>query len=225
MNILTSFPFTFKLTVPGLSNPFTSLTTTPSPTSSKNIPIPPGDPPLDRPSRSLIRPTRPLPISVTAPTPMSAPGSRTMRPPRPSFSPSPSPTPSSALSLTQTYSHLGPRPHFVHSLSPSPAPINRKRGWEPSCSPTTSETTLTLTNGYLDTPAKYRELTGGMEREAEHIQGVRELDEDVTDDGDDGVLIEDYSVSRSSLLSLFCSAMCLSPRLSCLSLLATTRVI
>lgn len=43
------------------------------------------------------------------------------------------------------------------SLSPSPTPLSRKRGWEPSFSePSYSTTTLASTAGYLDTPAKYR---------------------------------------------------------------------
>lgn len=44
------------------------------------------------------------------------------------------------------------------SRSPSPLPLSRKRGWEPSLSePSYSTTTLTSTAGYLDTPAKYRQ--------------------------------------------------------------------
>ncbi|KAF5359997.1 hypothetical protein D9758_007632 [Tetrapyrgos nigripes] len=36
---------------------------------------------------------------------------------------------------------------------------SRKRGWEPSfAEPSQSTTTLTSSNGYLDTPAKYREM-------------------------------------------------------------------
>ncbi|CAK5269386.1 unnamed protein product [Mycena citricolor] len=46
------------------------------------------------------------------------------------------------------------------SRSPSAsAPISRKRGWDPSLAePSLSTTTLTSGSGYLDTPAKYREM-------------------------------------------------------------------
>ena len=44
------------------------------------------------------------------------------------------------------------------SRSPTPTPLSRKRGWEPSFSePSYSTTTLASTAGYLDTPAKYRQ--------------------------------------------------------------------
>ena len=44
--------------------------------------------------------------------------------------------------------------------SPTPTPLSRKRGWEPSFSKpnySTVTTTLASTSGYLDTPAKYRQ--------------------------------------------------------------------
>ena len=48
--------------------------------------------------------------------------------------------------------------HLHPSRSPTPTPLSRKRGWEPSFSePSYSTTTLTSTAGYLDTPAKYRQ--------------------------------------------------------------------
>ena len=44
------------------------------------------------------------------------------------------------------------------SRSPTPTPLSRKRGWEPSISePSYSTATLASTAGYLDTPAKYRQ--------------------------------------------------------------------
>ena len=44
------------------------------------------------------------------------------------------------------------------SRSPTPMPLSRKRGWEPSFSePSYSTPTLASTAGYLDTPAKYRQ--------------------------------------------------------------------
>ena len=48
--------------------------------------------------------------------------------------------------------------HLRSSRSPTPIPLSRKRGWEPSSSePSYSTTTLASTAGYLDTPAKYRQ--------------------------------------------------------------------
>ncbi|KAF7374825.1 hypothetical protein MSAN_00368300 [Mycena sanguinolenta] len=45
------------------------------------------------------------------------------------------------------------------SPSPSPAPLSRKRGWDPSLAePSQSAATLASPSGYLDTPAKYREM-------------------------------------------------------------------
>ncbi|KAF7336687.1 hypothetical protein MVEN_02103700 [Mycena venus] len=46
------------------------------------------------------------------------------------------------------------------SPSPSPAPpLSRKRGWDPSLAePSQSAATLASSNGYLDTPAKYRDV-------------------------------------------------------------------
>lgn len=185
MNILTSFPFTFKLAVPGLSNPFSSLST--SPTTGTNPPrLPPTEsPPMqpdfyDRPPRSLARPTRPLPSSLGSSQILH---SSFRHATRPGFSPSPSPTPSASLSLTTGYSHLVPKsPHhlspyqqwqqaqqaapqtFTQSHSTSPAPVSRKRGWEPSnSSPSGSQTTLASGSGYLDTPAKYREMAEMLE--------------------------------------------------------------
>ena len=44
------------------------------------------------------------------------------------------------------------------SRSPTPTPLSRKRGWEPSIpEPSYSTTTLASTAGYLDTPAKFRQ--------------------------------------------------------------------
>ncbi|KAF9447269.1 hypothetical protein P691DRAFT_793636 [Macrolepiota fuliginosa MF-IS2] len=49
-------------------------------------------------------------------------------------------------------------PSFT-STSSSTRPKNLKRGWEPAfAEPSQSTTTLALTSGYLDTPAKYREM-------------------------------------------------------------------
>ncbi len=92
------------------------------------------------------------------------------------FSPS-SPSPSSVAStssLSQTSASDGAikaerlttgsgrvlsRRQRPRSNSPAPAPLTRKRGWEPSYpEPSLSTTTLASSSGYLDTPAKYRDL-------------------------------------------------------------------
>ncbi|KAJ7285067.1 hypothetical protein C8J57DRAFT_1290342 [Mycena rebaudengoi] len=57
------------------------------------------------------------------------------------------------------------------SPSPSPAPpTSRKRGWDPSLAePSQSAPTLASSSGYLDTPAKYREMAAGDEFELEDM--------------------------------------------------------
>ncbi|KAJ8095055.1 hypothetical protein PM082_010273 [Marasmius tenuissimus] len=63
--------------------------------------------------------------------------------------------------------NIGPGPSNSSNLSSraSPQRTSRKRGWEPSyVEPSQSQTTLASSNGYLDTPAKYREL---VERQGE----------------------------------------------------------
>ncbi|KAJ7170802.1 hypothetical protein C8R43DRAFT_981119 [Mycena crocata] len=56
------------------------------------------------------------------------------------------------------------RPNNIHNRRPSPspspsAPLSRKRGWDPSLAePSQSTATLASSSGYLDTPAKYREM-------------------------------------------------------------------
>ncbi|KAF7327662.1 hypothetical protein MKEN_00345600 [Mycena kentingensis (nom. inval.)] len=55
------------------------------------------------------------------------------------------------------------RPNNVHARRPSPSPVapvtgTRKRGWEPSHNEPSSSATLASPTGYLDTPAKYREM-------------------------------------------------------------------
>lgn len=44
----------------------------------------------------------------------------------------------------------------------SPEPLNRKRGWVPATAePSLATAVNTSSNGYLDTPAKYREMVYG----------------------------------------------------------------
>ena len=53
---------------------------------------------------------------------------------------------------------IPPQPR--HRLSPIPGPsTSRKRGWEPAfAEPSCAETSAATTSGYLDTPAKYRNM-------------------------------------------------------------------
>ncbi|KAF8159885.1 hypothetical protein B0H34DRAFT_705214 [Crassisporium funariophilum] len=102
------FPFTFNITVPGISNPFA-----------------PAPPPIQTRNEN------------SQDTAQSSTGDRLTR------------NRAGWQKITR------PRP----SPSPSPAPTSRKRGWEPSfAEPSRSTTTRASTSGYLDTPAKYREL-------------------------------------------------------------------
>ncbi|KAJ7104069.1 hypothetical protein B0H15DRAFT_808315 [Mycena belliarum] len=56
------------------------------------------------------------------------------------------------------------RPHNINDRRPSPSPspsatVSKKRGWDPTLAePSQSTATLTSSSGYLDTPAKYREM-------------------------------------------------------------------
>ncbi|KAJ6609252.1 hypothetical protein B0H10DRAFT_2065210 [Mycena sp. CBHHK59/15] len=72
--------------------------------------------------------------------------------------------PAGAQSPDNAFRSRPARPDNVHRRRPSPspslaAPISRKRGWDPSISePSHSAPTLASSSGYLDTPAKYREM-------------------------------------------------------------------
>ncbi|KAJ7364124.1 hypothetical protein DFH08DRAFT_838389 [Mycena albidolilacea] len=63
------------------------------------------------------------------------------------------------------------RPNNINQRRPSPspspaAPLSRKRGWDPSLAePSQSAATLASSSGYLDTPAKYREMADEFELE------------------------------------------------------------
>ncbi|KAF8206344.1 hypothetical protein K438DRAFT_1817036 [Mycena galopus ATCC 62051] len=72
------------------------------------------------------------------------------------------------------------RPNNINQRRPSPspspaAPLSRKRGWDPSLAePSQSSATLASSSGYLDTPAKYREMVArqsGDEFELEDLTG------------------------------------------------------
>ena len=131
------FPFTFKLSVPGLSNPFTAPPV-----------IPPELPPAAQDRTGLHD------------------HAHEKRPRR--QRPSPSPTP---------------------SLSPPPQqqPLSRKRGWEPTfAEPSRSTATLASSAGYLDTPAKYRELMSSSTPNDHEYHDIR----DITMSDTPGKLIE-----------------------------------
>ncbi|KAJ6494898.1 hypothetical protein C8R47DRAFT_1117738 [Mycena vitilis] len=73
--------------------------------------------------------------------------------------------PSTVGSISQSPDEFRSRPlrptnisHRRPSPSPSPAPHSRKRGWDPSLAEPSQSTTLTSSSGYLDTPAKYRDM-------------------------------------------------------------------
>lgn len=116
------FPFTFSLSVPGISNPFTS-----------------------EPKAHTVQSER-VPTS-------SATGVRHLGPCRRA---SVSPVPSSSSGLQ-----------------------SRKRGWEPAISQPSSAitTTATSTLGYLDTPARYRDMASDNDfaRSREHLE--REIED------------------------------------------------
>ncbi|KAF9474758.1 hypothetical protein BDN70DRAFT_884476 [Pholiota conissans] len=151
------FPFTFSFRLPGIINPFTA--------ASSADPLAP--PPnfkakqVDRTHQSPVGqqpPSQALSRSVPPPTEPS--------PAYPAHPAYPSSYPARIASSAGTrrisradlpkINHRRPSP----SPSPSPAVLSRKRGWEPDPSPSWSTTSLTLasTSGYLDTPAKYREM-------------------------------------------------------------------
>lgn len=104
--MLVSFPFTFKLAVPGLPNPFSAANKSHQPDLSNR--------------------------------------------------------PEGMESSARTF-------HPSLASSPFPIPSSRKRGWDPSfAEPSQSTTTLASTSGYLDTPAKYRDMLGTTNQESYH---------------------------------------------------------
>ncbi|KAF9038243.1 hypothetical protein BJ165DRAFT_428563 [Panaeolus papilionaceus] len=130
------FPFSFRFPLPGITNPFASSS---SVTSGPAF-IPPvnTEPNIASSSRlSQADADKTLPNHTRYRRVSRANLPKINRPP-PSPSPSPSPGPT--------------------------GPTNsRKRGWEPTfASPSQSSTTLLSTSGYLDTPAKYREMAAAQ---------------------------------------------------------------
>lgn len=85
-------------------------------------------------------------------------------------------------SLRTQHVKPGPRrrPSPVHSIVSPVVPLSRKRGWEPSLSgPSLAATSSTSSAGYLDTPAKYRELPlePHLDRNRSRDQIDREIEE------------------------------------------------
>ncbi|KDQ50142.1 hypothetical protein JAAARDRAFT_63352 [Jaapia argillacea MUCL 33604] len=85
------------------------------------------------------------------------------------------PIESSARS-TATRATVGPRPRRLPSpVSSTPAaPLSRKRGWVPALAEPSQAATVAISNGYLDTPAKYRAYMSRPE-EVEVEEMVAEL--------------------------------------------------
>jgi len=85
-------------------------------------------------------------------------------------------------SLRTQHVRPGPRrrPSPVHSIVSPVVPLSRKRGWEPSLSgPSLAATSSTSSIGYLDTPAKYREMASepNLDRNRSRDQIDREIEE------------------------------------------------
>ncbi|KAF9024756.1 hypothetical protein BDZ89DRAFT_1114533 [Hymenopellis radicata] len=77
--------------------------------------------------------------------------------------------------LTTGRGRVPSRRQRPRSNSPAPPPLTRKRGWEPSYpEPSLSTTTLASSSGYLDTPAKYRDLAQLTPDEYHEIQAMTE---------------------------------------------------
>jgi len=163
------FPFTFNFSIPGILNPFRASSSAPAVPHQENktqnrihqSPANAGSSRMDsgsnsqatlffgplsgHPSSSLTGLSAPVPLGIT-----SRRSSRSQLPKIPRrHSPSLSPTPSTARAL----------------------PLSRKRRWEPAFgedsiqnsqaatkSSSTTSLTFTSTSGYLDTPAKYRDM-------------------------------------------------------------------
>lgn len=59
-------------------------------------------------------------------------------------------------------SQVGPRSRPDHAYLPPPAPVSKKRGWVPSSSePIQPVSVKASSSGYLDTPARYRDMVQG----------------------------------------------------------------
>ncbi|GLB43232.1 hypothetical protein LshimejAT787_1301330 [Lyophyllum shimeji] len=64
--------------------------------------------------------------------------------------------------------------------SPSPGPISRKRGWEPTFAAEPSRSsTPTIASGYLDTPAKYKDMAASRNASADEFHEVEMFAEEL----------------------------------------------
>ena len=87
----------------------------------------------------------------------------------------PSPIDSSWASLPAPAYRRRPSPSPAPDLkrSYSPAPLARKRGWVPSTAePTHAVMTASTSSGFLDTPAKYREMADQERRDEDDTEEV-----------------------------------------------------
>ncbi|KAJ7650161.1 hypothetical protein FB45DRAFT_887134 [Roridomyces roridus] len=107
-------------------------------------------------------------IAVPGLNPFSAPAET---PSSPQSVPGPSQSPEKARARPT-------RPRNINERRPSPspspsAPVSRKRGWDPSLAePSQSSATFTSSSGYLDTPAKYREMAGNQSRDEFELEDM-----------------------------------------------------
>ncbi|TFK68759.1 hypothetical protein BDN72DRAFT_878858 [Pluteus cervinus] len=183
------FPFTFTLAAPG-ANPFLLTGSSPPsphlgpahrppprplpihPISANHIPPPLPSPLFDRSSNhfpSSIAPTNSLPRPTATPSSSSSTAagisSRNTVPLPSKISRRPSPIPT----IPTSFGNLA----YSNTPVPAPLPLSKKRGWEPTfAEPSQSSATLASSNGYLDTPAKYREM---MENAVEDVLSPDEL--------------------------------------------------
>ncbi|KZT21182.1 hypothetical protein NEOLEDRAFT_1139817 [Neolentinus lepideus HHB14362 ss-1] len=90
----------------------------------------------------------------------------------------PSPRRSDSIAQPLSRRDVGPRQRRLPSpAASSPSlPLNRKRGWVPALAePSQAATDQTSTRGYLDTPAKYRDMAPSKEEDTEVEDMVAEL--------------------------------------------------
>lgn len=176
------FPFTFDFTVPGFANPF-------APSSKDPLAPPPLNAKLNQSGRPLQTPVD-RQYHSQGPLSGTRPGASSPIPAYPTTYPSAYPIQILPAQGTRRISRADlpkiNRPRPSPSLSPSPAPLSRKRGWEPDPSPSWSTTSLTLasTSGYLDTPAKHRQMAEQQEAINTGDQDYRASDNRHAEDGE-----------------------------------------
>lgn len=95
--------------------------------------------------------------------------------------PPPEPIKAPPLQEKLTRSQVGPRARPDHPSLPAPTPLNKKRGWTPSTAePSQPEPVKASSSGYLDTPAKYRDMAqsqqGSVYDRREHEDEANDMD-------------------------------------------------